>query len=161
MTAGLPDARDAAVEVVRSEQRLVPGVERRVSGRVRVAKRVVTEERSVTVTVRREELVVEHLPAPDGAGDTVAPPPRDLDPAVTLVLSEEVPQVTVRTVPRERVRVHVDRITSDEVVTDDVALERVDVDVDVDPAADLHVDPHVDRDGAPGVDSDGGTRSGR
>jgi stress response protein YsnF len=139
MSAGDPDARDAdAVEVIRSEQRLVAGVERRVGGRVRIAKRVVTEERTVTVTVRREELVVEHLPVPgtDARTDTepgtsrtpdVPPAPHGSDAVVTLVLSEEVPEVSVRVVPRERVRAYVDRVTTLEVVTEDVDLERVDV----------------------------------
>jgi uncharacterized protein (TIGR02271 family) len=134
-TAPVEDGRGAdAVEVVRSEQRLVAGVERRVSGRVRVAKRVVTEERTLTVTVRREELVVEHLPALGDDADGVPAAAHGDAPAVTLVLSEEVPDVTVRVVPRERVRVHVDRVTVDEVVTDDVARERVDVDVDTEAA---------------------------
>jgi stress response protein YsnF len=146
MTAASTDGSDAgSVEVVRSEQRLVPGVERRVGGRVRVAKRVVTEERTLTVTVRREELVVEHLPVAEGVigegtvGDqggeavvhTGAARAPGSDAVLTLVLSEEVPEVTVRAVPRERVRVHVDRVTTEEVVTGDVARERVDVDLDV------------------------------
>jgi uncharacterized protein (TIGR02271 family) len=136
LTAAHPDARDLlgadAVEVVRSEQQLVAGVERRVGGRVRIAKRVVTEERTVTVTVRREELVVEHLPATeDGSAmaDTVAPEPHGSEAVVTLVLSEEVPQVSVVAVPRERVRAYVDRVTTLEVLTHDVDLERVDVEV--------------------------------
>ncbi|GAA2725251.1 YsnF/AvaK domain-containing protein [Cellulomonas aerilata] len=135
MTAPTPDRRGADhVEVIRSEQRLVTGVERRVSGRVRIAKRVVTEERTVTVTVRREELVVEHLPADpttDAAGTTaVAPAPHGTDAVLTFVLSEEVPQVSVRSVPRERVSAYVDRVTTLEVLTDDVAHERVEVDVE-------------------------------
>jgi len=120
-----------AVEVIRSEQQLVPGVERRVSSRVRIAKRVVTEERTVTVTVRREELVVEHLPADAAAGSPdVAPAPHGSDAVVSLVLSEEVPEVSVRVVPRERVRAFVDRVTTLESLSADVALERVDVEVE-------------------------------
>lgn len=71
------DRHDAPATVTRSEEELFVTTRPVESGRVRVSKRVVTEER--TITIRREELVVEELPAraplpPDhdgvtGAGD--------------------------------------------------------------------------------------------
>jgi stress response protein YsnF len=122
-----------AVEVVRSEERLVAGVERRVTGSVRIGKRIVTEERTVTVTVRREELYVENL-TPDPTGRPGAPGPAPAPrtgtgPVVTLTLAEEVPEVVVRVVPRETVRLFVDRRTDQRTVTAPVAREVVEHDV--------------------------------
>lgn len=132
-------------EVVRSEERLQVATRRVPTGRVRVAKRVVTEERQVTVTVRREELVVEHLPAQgtegydggdgldvtdglDGSAAHTGPP------ALELVLSEEEVEVTTRVVPKERVRVYVDAVTEHVDVSETVAREVVEVDDSVTPA---------------------------
>lgn len=129
-----PAVRDGAVEVVRSEERLTVRTRMQVSGRVRVAKRVVTEERTVTVTVRREELVVEHLPAGEDDAAPARRPGTD-GPVVELVLSEEEAQVTTRVVPRERVRVFLDRVTQEVDVSGEVAREVVDVDSDVDTPA--------------------------
>jgi stress response protein YsnF len=67
--------------------------------------------------------------------------PHGPDAVVTLVLSEEVPEVTVRAVPRERVRVYVDQVTTQDVVTGEVARERVDVDLEGDPGLDPAVGP--------------------
>jgi uncharacterized protein (TIGR02271 family) len=125
-------------EVVRSEERLLVGTRSHVVGRLRIAKRVVTEERVVTVTVRREELVVEQLPGADGqaslesllveqaahGGDRAD---RTAGPAVDLWLSEEEVEVTTRVVPRERVRVYVDTVTAHVPVSGTVAREVVDV----------------------------------
>jgi uncharacterized protein (TIGR02271 family) len=130
--AGLPSSAvpaSSSAEVVRSEERLVPGVERLVRGAVRFGKRVVTEERTVTVTVRREELVLEHLAVEATTGVAGASPREGTGPVATIVLSEEVPEVTVRSVPRETVRLFVDRVTTEQEVTADVAREVVEHDV--------------------------------
>lgn len=124
----------APVEVVRSEERLVTGVEREIVGSVRIGKRIVTEERTVTVTVRREELFVEELAPTAGtsARGLEASAIRDASrPVLTMTLAEEVPEVVVRVVPRETVRVFVDRIASRQKVRADVAREVVEVDGDV------------------------------
>lgn len=123
------------VEVIRSEERLRAGVERVVSGTVRIGKRVVTEERTVTVTVRREELFVERLPAdptypPAGGIEAAGADVRGGGPVLTLTLSEEEPQVSVRVVPREVVRLYVDRVTGEQTVSAEVAREVVEADVD-------------------------------
>ncbi len=126
-------------EVIRSEERLDIGRRSEVVGRVRIAKRVVTEERQVTVTVRREELVVEELPA--DAATSGSPHPDDggsllqqstggthtSEPVLELWLSEEEVEVSTRVVPRERVRVYVDTVTGSVEVTETVGKEVVDV----------------------------------
>jgi uncharacterized protein (TIGR02271 family) len=124
---------DAGVELVRSEEQLHVSRHSEVAGRLRISKRVVSEERQVTVTVRREELVVEELPvdaaaAPSegllSAGDGT----RSTEPVLELWLSEEQVEVTTRVVPRERVRVFVESVTDSVQVSDTVAREVVDVD---------------------------------
>lgn len=130
-----PESRVAA-EVVRSEERLQVGTRSEVVGRVRIAKRVVTEERTVTVTVRREELVVEEVPVdPSGAPGgllTEHPGPGSsgtrTSPSVEIVLSEEEVEVTTHVVPRERVRVYVDTVTELVEVDESVAREVVELD---------------------------------
>ncbi len=130
-----------AAEVVRSEERLDIGRRSEVVGRVRIAKRVVSEERQVTVTVRREELFVEELPTDTDARTSGAVYSDDdgglvqqstggthtTEPVLELWLSEEEVEVTTRVVPRERVRVYVDTVTGAVEVSDTVGKEVVDV----------------------------------
>jgi stress response protein YsnF len=117
---------DPVPEVVLHEEQLRVGVERRPYRRLRVAKRVVVEQQTVTVQVRREELVVEELevgPQPEGRG----PAPEAEQPLV-LVLSREVPdRVLLRTEPVELVRVHVEAHTEHRPVSAELRLEKADV----------------------------------
>lgn len=98
---------------------------------VRISKHVVTEERTVNVQVqvRREELRVERLPAGSGRAGAagVGRGAADGAPVLTLVLSEEVPEVVVRVVPRERVSVYVDRTTEQVAVTATLKHEELDI----------------------------------
>jgi len=129
------------VEVVRSEERVTVGVVRVPTRRVRLVKRVVTERR--VVELRREELhVVEEpldgrdgTPGADGTGGAplvealpASAQPR-ADAPLELVLSEEEAEVEVRVVPRERVRVWVERVDGEEQVRTTVRREEVDVEV--------------------------------
>jgi uncharacterized protein (TIGR02271 family) len=136
MTNRTPDAQGA--EVVRSEEQLRVGTSRHAAGRVRVAKRVVTEERTVTVTVRREVLVVEQQALPANASDVTDRRTADSDgaPVLELTLSEEQVRTEVVVVPRERVRVFVDRVTGSTEVTEQLAREVIEVD-EVDGADEL------------------------
>ncbi|WP_298456763.1 YsnF/AvaK domain-containing protein [uncultured Cellulomonas sp.] len=129
------DSTASTAEVVRSEERLLAATESHVTETVRIGKRVVTEERTVTVTVRREELYVERsagagTAAEESAGTSGADGRDGAAPVLTVTLSEEEPVVTTRTVPREVVRVYVDRVTGEAELSDDVAREVVEVDVD-------------------------------
>jgi len=103
-----PDGTADAPIVVRAEERLRTTTQRVAVERVRIAKRVVTETRTFTVKVRREELVVERLPAgadPDQPADGDRADLDQATPLFELILHEEVPEVTIRVVPVERVRV--------------------------------------------------------
>ncbi|PZE76138.1 hypothetical protein DEI82_06495 [Curtobacterium sp. MCBD17_019] len=121
-----PGADDVAV--TRSEERLVVRTDAVPVRRVRIRKVIVSEERTVTVTVRREELRVEEEPL-DGI-DVVDPGtvlPIGSADAIELVLHEEQVEVVTRVVPVERVRVVTDVVTEQRSITETVGHEEVDV----------------------------------
>ena len=137
--------------MVRSEERLLVGTERVATTRARLVKYVVTEEVTITVPIRREEIRVEEVPidAPDpGPGESlvapgtaagapapgVAHPTTSPIPAVAGALPEEIvlhaerPVVSVEVVPVERVRLRTEVVTGTEQVTDQVQREQIVVD---------------------------------
>lgn len=119
------DPDNTRAPLVRSEERLRADVHRVPYARVRLEKFVVTETRTVTVEVRREEVRVVHLDALDsaGAGDAVAEG-RDDSADRWLTLSEERVAITTEVVPVERVRLQIDTVTGEREVTGDVRVER-------------------------------------
>jgi len=103
---------------------------------VRIRKRIVTEEQTITVTTRREELVVERRPAT--AADQIGehePSSSAFDHIFTL--SAEEVAVQTRTVPQERVRVWVEPVVEQRVVNADVGREDIEVEVEVEPETDI------------------------
>ncbi len=89
--------------VVRHEERMRIGTEVVRTGRLRVRRRLVTEERTITVPVVREEIEVDYEEVPAGA--LVAEPGAVLSDEVhEIVLHEERVVVTTERVPVERVR---------------------------------------------------------
>lgn len=121
---------DEPTEVVRHEEQLTVSTRAEVAERVRVRKHVVTEEVTLTVTLRREELVIERMPV--DVGDLAAAPadfPEAADGGeVEFVLHAEEPVVTRRVVPVERVSLRRETSTELRHVTDTVRKERVDID---------------------------------
>jgi stress response protein YsnF len=118
---------DPVPEVVLHEEQLRVGVERTPYRRLRVAKRVVVEQQTVTVQVRREELVVEELEV-GGPTDRATPAASGAHEPLVLVLSREVPdQVLLRTEPVELVRVHVEEHSEDGRVRAQLRREKADV----------------------------------
>jgi uncharacterized protein (TIGR02271 family) len=92
-------------EMVLAEEQLLIDAERVPAERVRLRKEIVTEEVTVTVVLRYEELVIEREPIqPGDAPPEAADAPR-LDEPMEIVLWAEKPVVTTRAVPTERVRV--------------------------------------------------------
>lgn len=120
--------RNEPVEVVRHEERLHVGTEVRVSGRAVLRRYVVTETVTQTFQVRHEEFRVDHQPIAGGDG-AVADDHAFGDRVVEVVLHREVPVVSMQVVATERVRLHVDTVTHQVRVSEDVARERVDIDV--------------------------------
>ena len=116
-------------EVIRTEEEVRIETAWTAVEHVRVAKRIVSEEVQVTVTLRREELVVEHRPADGARVDAAAVPGAGTEPTV-IVLSREEPVVETRVVPYERVAVATTRSTEQKAVTAARRVERIDVDSD-------------------------------
>lgn len=112
----------AEAEVVLHQERVHVDVVRE-AVRAVVRRRIVTEVRTVEVTVRREVLEVEHLPA-EGPALPVSQEPRQ---ALSLVLSEEVPVVTLQVQPYERVTLDVHSVAAQERVTTTSGEERVEL----------------------------------
>lgn len=114
-----------------SQERLVAVAQSTPREVVRITKHVVTEERTINVQVqvRREELRVERLPAGSGRAGAagVGAAATAGAPVLTLVLSEEVPEVAMRVVPREQVTVYVDRTTEQVPITATLRREELDV----------------------------------
>jgi len=122
---------DEPTEVVRHEEQLSVGTRATATERVRVRKRVVTEDVTLTVTLRREELVIDRERIDEGSARVAAPaefPLAQDGGEVDFVLHAEEPVVTKRVVPVERVSLRRETTTEDRHVTDTVRKERVDVD---------------------------------
>lgn len=172
--------------LVRHEEELRVGVERVRTGRVRLRKKVVEEQRTITVTVRVEEAeLVEESLDPEPGVSAAATPQRersgrpdervggsaavdraddafdtfdagDADDAVELVLYEERPVVTMERVPVERVRLR--RVSHGETqqVSGQVQVEDVVLDRD-----DLSGGPGADLSGEPGAEPSADPSGGR
>ncbi|PTL72265.1 hypothetical protein C1I63_05000 [Rathayibacter caricis DSM 15933] len=113
--------------VVLHEERLVVSTRRFATERVRLERVVVTEQRTITVDVRREEirLVREPLPGDDPLpGDGAAAP---VEPVV-VILHEERIGITRTVVPVERVTLRVASVAGERDVTAELRREVVDVD---------------------------------
>jgi uncharacterized protein (TIGR02271 family) len=116
--------------VVRTEEQLRVLADTVVTGRVRVRKYLVTEQRTFTVEVTREEISVEHEEVPPG--ERTALPPGDpgaplAEQVLELVRHEERVMVTKEVVPVERVRVVRRVVTEPEAVRGVVRREVLDV----------------------------------
>jgi len=136
--ASRPPATADDGAMTRNEEQLLVGTERVATTRARLVKYVVTEEVTITVPVRREEIRVEQVPidAPDdGPGESLLPD----EPVGTttgaalpteIILHTERPVVTVEVVPTERVRLRTDVVRGQETVTEQVQREQIVVDQD-------------------------------
>lgn len=119
--------------LVRSEERARVALPLRVRGRVRLTKRVVTEEVTHTFTLRHEVLHVEELPGDepgtepswDGQLSDEALEPFD----IVLHAEQVVPSVVV--VPVERIRVGTRVVSTDVLVSADLLREQVGVEQEV------------------------------
>lgn len=107
-----PDGRADDLIIVRSEEQVRVSTEIRAVRRVRVRKVIVTEERTVTVNVQREELQLDEESLDGGPVDQAL---GSADP-VELVLYEQRPVIGYETVPIERVRVGIRVVSGEETV---------------------------------------------
>jgi uncharacterized protein (TIGR02271 family) len=113
-------------EMIRSEERLRAGTETVEAGKVRLHKRVVTEDQQITVPVSHEEVRVVREPIEDGRpGGEIG------DQDVEVTLHEERPVVAKETVAVERVGLDTETVREERQVHDKVRKEQVEV-VDMD-----------------------------
>jgi uncharacterized protein (TIGR02271 family) len=130
-----PAEQEEAGVMIASEERLHVETERVPRTRVRLQKVVVTEQRTVTVPVRREEYRLIREPitgAAPVAGGTIGPDEQE------VVLYEERVVVTTEVVPVERIRLVKEEVVDSREITGAVRRERIDL---VDAAADVALPP--------------------
>jgi uncharacterized protein (TIGR02271 family) len=114
-------------QIVLSEEQLDVTTETRAAERVRLRKQVVTEEVTVTLEVRREELVIERETIPrDSVAAADATAFEDTAETV-IVLHAEEPVIGRRVVPVERVRLRKDMVVEQTTISEPVRKERADV----------------------------------
>lgn len=106
------------------EERVDVGTERVETGRVRLRKHVVTDQKTVTVPVEREEYEVVREPVTDGG---TADRGALGDDEVEVAVHEERPVIDKDVVATEEVGVQRNTVTDERDVTTDVSHEEVDV----------------------------------
>ena len=116
---------EAPREMTVSEEQLRVDTEARPTERVRLRKRVVTEDVTVTIPLRREELVIEREPIEPGAAEAPADA-QIVEAEFDFVLLAEQPVIEKRVVPVEQIRVRKEVVVEEETITDQVRKERVD-----------------------------------
>lgn len=114
--------------MTRSEEQLRTSTETTVSGRVRLRKRIVTEDVTITVPVSREEITIEREEiTAENRGD--APDGAELSAdEYEVVVSAERLVVTKVTVPVERVRITTAVVTETQEVTETLQREIIELD---------------------------------
>lgn len=111
--------------VLRSEERLRADIQSVETGRVRLHKRVVTSQETITVPIRHEEIRVTRevvKPGEAGADATIAEEDRE------VILHEERPIAVKEIVPVERVSLAVETIQENREVSETVRHEEIDID---------------------------------
>ncbi len=114
--------------MIRSEEELQLSTVWRPRTRVRLRKYVVTETVTTTVEVRREKILLEHEPVPDGSDVSMADELPSADGVIEVVLHEEQLVIEKRVVPTERVRLRKETITEHRVVEDELRKEQLELD---------------------------------
>ncbi|MHA7287795.1 PRC and DUF2382 domain-containing protein [Arthrobacter sp. MDT3-44] len=110
--------------VVRSEERLRVGTEQYEAARVRLRKYVVTEEATMTVPLKREELRIEVEPISSPVRLEAEDVPFQ-EQSVELVAREELAVLSKETVPVERVSMKTVEVTGRTTVREEVRKERI------------------------------------
>lgn len=132
----LPSADEAApvtdvLSVVRSEEELAVGTQWVPVRRARLEKFQVTETRTIEVEWTREEVRVVYEPLAEGAAAEIAPA---TEPRPWVLMEERI-VVTKEWVPAQSVRLVVDRVAGEQIVSEPVRKERVELQM-VDPVDD-------------------------
>jgi uncharacterized protein (TIGR02271 family) len=111
------------LRVQRTEEELRAGTREREAGAINVRKRVRTDQETIEVPTRHEEVHVERVPVEGEATEAEIG-----DDEVSIPVTEEEVVVEKRPVAKEEVRIRKDVVEDTEVVEEDVRREEVDVD---------------------------------
>jgi len=111
--------------MTRSEEELEVGTREREAGRARLRKWVETEQKTVTVPVRREVAKLVTEPITDANIDRAVSGPEIRENEFDVVLHEEEVVVDKKVVPKERVRLETDTVQDERVVEETVRKERI------------------------------------
>lgn len=106
---------DQEATVVLHEEHLLVGTEVHATERVRLERYIVTEQRTITVDVRREEVRLTREPLVDGPALPADSPAPTREPIVVVLHQEQV-VVSKRIVPVERVTLTVHTVAEDRAV---------------------------------------------
>lgn len=117
---------EPAANVILHEERLAVTTQRYATERVTIERVIITEQRTITVDVRHEELRITREALDDESVST-ADTAMTLDPLV-VILHEEQIDVTKTVVPVERVTVQTHSVTEDQQVTEILGREVIDID---------------------------------
>ena len=132
MAAGDRGTAADEASMIRSEERMHVGTERREAGRARLRKYVVTEQQEQTVPVRHEEVRLEREPiteaerraAASGTGTDLSEEEHE------VTLHEERPVTRMETVPVERVRMTTEEVTEQQTVRGEVRKEQIEAETE-------------------------------
>jgi uncharacterized protein (TIGR02271 family) len=116
--------------MTRSEEELRVGKTSEETGRARLRKYVVTEEKQVTVPVQREEVRIEREPITEGNVDEATDGPAISEEEHEVTLHAETPVVDKQVVPKERVRLDKETVTEERTVNEEVRKEQIEADGD-------------------------------
>ena len=116
--------------MTRSEEELRVGKTSEETGRARLRKYVVTEDKQVTVPVQREEVRVEREPITEGNVDQATDGPAISEEEHEVTLHAETPVVDKQVVPKERVRLDKETVTEERTVNEEVRKEQIEADGD-------------------------------
>ncbi len=111
------------LRVRRTEEELRVGTREREAGAVKVRKRVRTDRERMEVPTRREEVIVDRVPAEGEVSETEIG-----DEEIQVPVTEEEVVVKKRPVVKEEVRVRKEVVEDAEVVEEDVRREEIEVD---------------------------------
>jgi len=127
---GEPTDRDQAM--TRSEEELLVDTVKRPAERVRVRKRIVTEEVTVTVPLRREELTIERVAEGSAVAGTAAVAG---DGPLVIELHREEYEVVKRVIPVERVRITKELLVEEHEVSGKIRKEQIEFEAGPGPTA--------------------------
>jgi uncharacterized protein (TIGR02271 family) len=115
--------------MTRSEERLRVGTQKVETGRARLRKYIVTEQKTITVPVQREEVRLEREPITEENRGQAMSGGDITEEEHEVILMEERPVVQKEVVPVERVKLAKETVADQVEVSEEVRKEQIDTDV--------------------------------